>query len=182
MTAPPQASDEQAVPTHALSVFVAQLSTLSRFRALVPIARIYAIVPGAELLVLPFDEDVQDALHSVNGTGDWPEEAAYKLSTNDFAFAASLSRGGRLAYLETDYRGVSGTQTAALWIDGETLMPPVTLDTRTAIARPKATWPINAALRGLGERALASDDEFTRFGLRFWAKNADIHARARRIA
>lgn len=181
MTNAPAPDPSDSAITHAVRIFVAPLMVLARFRDLAPMARIYALTSGSDLLVLPFDEAVQDALHRVNGTGDWPPEASCALSTTDMAFAAETSRRGPLAYLETDYHGPSGRQTAALWMTGQSVMPPTTIDVATALSRPPTFWPINAALRSLGVEATATADEFTTFGLRAWTSNADIHAHARRM-
>lgn len=168
--------------THSVRLFVAAFGVLARFSELASEAGIFALTPGASLLVLPFDEDVQDSLHRRYGTGDWPETAAHALTTSDLAFAAEVSRAGPIAYLETDYRGAMGSQTAALWVAGHFAIPPLTIDTRTALSRPASVWPINAALRGLGVLAAPPHDEFTTFGLRTWTSNAAIRDHARRIA
>lgn len=175
-------NDPQPLATHRLRLFVAEAAVLARLRDAVPLAHIYSLTAAARCLVLPFDEDVQDALHRRIGTGDWPETVTPALSTTDMAFAAQLSDSGPLAYIETDYTGAAGTQMAALWRAGRLAIPPLTIDTAAALARPPAVWPINAALRALAIEASPPNDEFTAFGLRNWTSNAEIHAHARRIA
>lgn len=183
MTTPPISARSDDPPvTHAVRLFVGPPLVLARFRDLAPTARIYALTAGSDLPVLPFDDDVQDALHRVIGTGDYPEEAASALSTTDLAFALTASHLGPLAYVETDYTAAAGTQAAAFWTAGHLAMPPTVVDTATALSRPPAFWPINAALRALGIRATPPSDEFTTFGLRAWTSNAEIHAHARRLA
>ncbi len=180
MTAPAAASD--AAVRHAIRLFVGQIATLQRFHAVAPAARLYTLTPGASFAVLPFDADIQDALHQRHGTGDWDDKAGHSLSSNDIAFAARASAVGPLAFVETDYTGEHGTQSAALWIGGATTMAPITLDTATALTRPPAFWPINAALRGLGIKPAPPLDEFTVFGLRLWTSNEAIHDGARPVA
>jgi hypothetical protein len=60
-------------------------------------------------------------------------------------------------------------------------MAPVSLETRVALQRAAAVWPINAALRVLGVAATPDADEFTVFGLGGWASNDAIKAGARPI-
>lgn len=175
-------NDPPSTATHRLRLFVAEAAVLARFRDAVPSAHVYALTAAARCLVIPFDEDLQDALHRCIGTGDWPPTVTHALSTTDMAFAAQASGTGPLAYIETDYTGAVGTQTAALWRAGRLAIPPLTIDTATALARPPAVWPINAVLRALAIEASPPDDEFTAFGLRNWTSNAEIHAGARRIA
>ena len=81
------------------------------------------------------------------------------------AFAAETSRRGVLAYLETDYSGGGGLQAATLWGGGATAIRPISMTADEGRQRPRATWPINAALRGLGVVAASGMDEFDTFGL-----------------
>jgi hypothetical protein len=164
---------------HAIRLFVGTGRPLERFTAAVPDARLYALAPGAAFAALPFDTALQDALHVHNGTGDWDDNAGHSLSSNDIAFAAVASRAGPLAFIETDYVGTTGSQSAALFIGGVITFGPLTLDAAQARSRPPTIWPINAALRGLGFKAIAPADEFTSFGLAAWTSNELVHARAR---
>jgi hypothetical protein len=97
------------------------------------------------------------------------------------AAAAAASEAGRLAWVETDYVGPDGRQSAAVWIAGALVMAPASLDTATALRRPAAFWPINAALRAIGVRAAGGADEFTAFGLASWTSNAAIHSKLRSL-
>jgi hypothetical protein len=125
-------------------------------------ARIFALTPAAALWVLPLEEDVHDALHLRFGTGEWLKTGA-RLTSTDLAALGRLTAGSSMAYIETDYFGSVGTQSAVVWRDGQLAMQPVTLDAK--VARPPQFWPINAALRALGVVAQPPDDEFTVFGL-----------------
>lgn len=168
--------------THAVRLFVGDLPMLLRMKQVAPSSQVYALTALAQLYVLPFDEAVQDEVHRALGTGDWPDSARHGLSSSDLLFAARVSEAGALAYVETDYEGRDGTQTAAVWQGGVLILAPHTIDTATALSRTPAVWPINAALRLIGVRASPPDDEFTTFGLRHWASNAEIRSRARRVA
>jgi hypothetical protein len=174
----PTTADDTPPITHRIHLFAGPIGVLDRFRMTVPVARLYRLTPSADIAVLPFDDAIQDALHVVNGTGDWLESSGHRLSTRDLAFAAEVSRIGPLAYLETDYSGRDGNQSAAFWIGGACTIGPLSLDTATALTRPAPFWPINAALRALGIKATTSEDEFTAFGLRGVVSNDAIHTNA----
>ncbi|MBX9926874.1 MAG: hypothetical protein K2Y05_10990 [Hyphomicrobiaceae bacterium] len=147
--------------------------------------RIYALLPRAAAYVLPLDDDVLDALHARNGTGEWLSEPTHaeasppNLTTTDIAFAAKASTRSALVYLETNYFGRTGWQAAAAWIDGEIAMRPALAHTREA--RATKLLPINGALRLVGivaQYTTTADDEFTAFGLTHYRSNAAIHERA----
>ena len=70
------------------------------------------------------------------------------------SLAKQLSLVGPVAYIETDYFGGVGTQSAALWSNGELQMLPA-----------QAAGVINASLRLLGARAALPNDEFDTVGL-----------------
>lgn len=136
-------------------------------------ARAFALTPGADTLVLPLTDELQDALHARYGTGEWLASGP-RLSTGDLAFAAASSRGTALAFLETDYFGGTGGQCAVLWRDGTEVLRPTCMSHDAAATRPPYLWPINAALRGLGIAANAQQDEFTMLGLAHFRSNDDI--------
>jgi len=72
------------------------------------------------------------------------------------ALAAATAKGGGLAYIETEYFGGTGGQSATAFVDGQQVMAPQT-------ARGGA-GPINQALRRIGV-ARAEADEFDTIGL-----------------
>jgi hypothetical protein len=163
---------------HHLRLFVAHPQVLVRFRAALPAVRLHALQAGAKLAVLSLDDDLHDALHRAYGTGEWLDMGAVWLTTTDIAFAARASQAGALAYIETDYAGGAGQQSAALWSGGDLALKPTTLDASAVGNRPRSTWPVNAALRGLGVQALGGLDEFDSFGLGAYRSHDDIVARA----
>ena len=140
------------------------------------------------LLAPPLARDGASALlillHGRYGTGEWleqpthPDAAPPCLTSTDLAFAATASVGTGLAYLETNYFGGAGWQSAAVWIDGRLAMRPALV--HASEARPPKLWPINGALRLLGvsaSYARLADDEFTAFGLPAFRDHSAIHAR-----
>jgi hypothetical protein len=162
---------------HDVRLFVGHPQVLARYLAAVPAARIHALTAGAPLAVLSLDDDLHDQLHRAYGTGEWLDSGP-SLTSTDMAFAARASEGGALAYVQTAYFGGSGLQNAVLWIGGAVAMKPAVLDKHAAGNRPRPTWPINAALRGLGVRAAAGHDEFDTFGLGGYRNHEAILARA----
>jgi hypothetical protein len=162
---------------HHVRLFVGHPTVLLRYRTALPAARIHTLVAGTALAVLSIDDDIQDALHKAYGTGEWLDDGA-GLTTTDLAFAARSSETGALAYIETAYFGGAGRQSAVLWIGGDITMKPTSLETTAAGNRPRATWPINAALRGLGVQATAGHDEFESFGLDRYRSHDTILSRA----
>lgn len=70
--------------------------------------------------------------------------------------------GGILAYFETNYSGGTGSQAAAVFSAGDVVMQAVA-PVRSDIMGQDA--PINAALRIIGVKASAGQDEFSAIGL-----------------
>jgi hypothetical protein len=163
----------EPVTEHAVRLLVGPLQPLRAVQAMAAMARIFALTPAAYLWALPLDDEVHDTLHAAFGTGEWLRTGA-QLTSTDLITLARLSQGSAMAYIETNYKGPTGTQSAALWRDGVMAMPPVTLD--ASVMRPAQFWPINAALKSLGVVAQAAADEFTVFGLMGYRSNRMIAA------
>lgn len=85
------------------------------------------------------------------------------------ALAMRLSHAGAVAYVETEYFGGIGTQTAAVWDCGVQRMPLTTADAGV----------INAALHLLGVRPDAATDEFAAVGFDRVRSNDDWRAPGR---
>jgi hypothetical protein len=160
---------------HSVRLLVGPMQPLRAVQAVAPLARIFALMPATSLWVLPLDDDVHDALHLRFGTGEWLKTGA-RLTSTDLMTLGRLAAGSAMAYVETDYFGSVGTQSAVIWRDGQVAMQPVTLDAK--VTRPPQFWPINAALRALGVMAKPPEDEFTTFGLMAYRSHAMIAERA----
>ena len=160
---------------HAIQIFVAPLRALRAFQQAVPEVQLYALTPAAPLLVLPLTEDLHDALHRAYGTGEWLERGP-RLTSSDLAFAANASVAGALAYLETDYFGGTGEQSAVVWQYGRLSFGPAHM--ASDAPRPPHLRPINAALKALGLIAARGLDEFDTFGLGHYRSNDAIIERA----
>ena len=74
----------------------------------------------------------------------------------DAALAEATAAGGALAYVETEYFGGTGGQSAMSFVDGRVKMEP---------ARAQWAGPINQALRGIGVVPEADNDAFDTIGL-----------------
>ncbi len=104
--------------------------------------------------IFPIDADLIDARIAPDKT---PTETndEFKLLTNGFrTLLRSLSRGGLLAYVETEYFGGSGGQGALVCRDGDEIMPPEWHDSGT----------INDALKLIGLQGGVFADRFTAAG------------------
>jgi hypothetical protein len=164
---------------HEVALFAGSSIALRCFRDVVSDTPAYALTPDADIGVVLFDEALEDALQRRFGTGDWPEAQALLLSTTVQSFAAECSLRAPLAFLETYYDEVAGQQSAVLWQGGRAVVGPSTLDIVGAgAARAPTLWPINVALRALGVRADAPQDEFSAFGFGLFRDHAAIRARA----
>jgi hypothetical protein len=91
----------------------------------------------------------------------------FMLLTNGFrSFLAMLSRGGALAYVETEYFGGTGGQGALVCRDGEEVMPPTWHESGT----------INAALKLIGLSRGLLMDRFAAIGFARVRSNDDLLA------
>ncbi|MFG3577230.1 hypothetical protein [Micromonospora chersina] len=87
------------------------------------------------------------------------------------------SREGPVAYLEAEFAGGLGHQAAAVWLGGERSWGPC-FDDR--LDRPRAEWPINAALARLGAEPGPWIDPFAELGLHLERETAGWLAHGRR--
>jgi hypothetical protein len=76
---------------------------------------------------------------------------------------ARWSTAGPVAYVEAEYFGGVGEQTAAVWADGAMALGPVHLLSGRQF--PADGSPVSQALRRLGAVAGPGEDEFTAVGL-----------------
>jgi hypothetical protein len=168
---------------HAVRVFAGPLVALRAFEQVSQHARIYALKPDATIFVVPYDEDLEDDVQQFQGTGDWLETGP-RLSTGAMAFAARASQSAGIGYLETEYFGGVGEQSAVLWQNGALALGPLSMSADSGVVgrRPRSLWPVNAVLRGLGVRAGDHDDEFDALGLGSYRSLDAIVKRAQLIS
>ncbi|MGC1215389.1 MAG: hypothetical protein WA890_29555 [Micromonospora sp.] len=90
---------------------------------------------------------------------------------------ARWSRQGPVAYLEAEFAGGLGHQSAVVWLGGKVSWGPC-FDDR--LDRSRAEWPINAALTRLGAEPGAWLDPFAELGLHLERDTAGWLAHGRR--
>jgi hypothetical protein len=103
----------------------------------------------SELSMLPLTAELLDALPAPSGG----VAAVLRLPPGAAHWLAAGSHRGLLAYLEAEYFGGVGTQSAAVWKEG------------TILEKSAAADAINGALRLLGVSADPDKDEFDTVGL-----------------
>jgi len=127
-------------------------------------------VQGVELLqgitLIPLTDDVVDGLPSSSGVAS-VEGSFWKLNAAIETLLQTLSRSGRVAYVEVDYFGGSGTQAAAVWHEGTVVFGPVCTEGRGAV---------NEALQFLGVVCGNALDEFDAVDLSNSGRNRSTEA------
>lgn len=100
-----------------------------------------------------------------------PESGFTHLTPGLLALLETLSAAGPVAYMEADYTGHDGAQTAAVWQSGEVLLGPLILG-RSEVFVPRQA-PISQALRLLGVVGELYRDEFVVAGLGRYRRTED---------
>lgn len=119
------------------------------------------IVPIAQgLALVPITDDFFD---SVNDPTAPSEPDFWKLPYGFTDRLAIWSKSGPTAYVEADYFGGVGSQTAVVWMDGTIVFGPLHLAENEPT--PTAGTPISQALRHLGVQQADKSDEFVAAGL-----------------
>ena len=134
----------------------------------------FALLPVTPQLV----EELTGALPDF-ATGEPSAEQPFQLVLS-LALAdllAGWSRQGPVGYLEAQFAGGLGHQSAVVWLGGEVSWGPC-FDDR--LNRPRAEWPINAALTRLGAEPGAWIDPFAELGLHLERDTAGWLAHGRR--
>ena len=138
---------------HYIQGIVFRKGLLAEARRLIPSVKCAAL--AQDLCFMPVTDRVFDDLrlaypHLIDG-----ENGFERLSAPVERVAIELSRGGAVAYVETEYHGGTGAQSSVVWKDGAVVLP----------ARTAEVGPINEALILLGASRLDSHDEFDAVGL-----------------
>ena len=145
-----------------LCALVADLPVLEAAVALAPYAGLSVVELPQGKAMLPVTSAVASALTGRGGPVP-PETGFWLLSPGVVQLLADTSLAGPVAYLETDYLGHDGRQTAAVWVAGELAHGPYILN-RNEPFRPGRS-PIGTALRQVGVLADGRRDEFMVLGL-----------------
>jgi hypothetical protein len=134
---------------HSIAGFVAREEVLREGARHLRHARIASLEQGFGFL--PATDVLDDEL----GRGEMPHDEFWRLTDGLARLGAELSRGGRVAYVETDYFGGSGDQAAMAWEDGEVLSAP----------HKARIGAIHGALMWLDVEKGDADDRFDALGL-----------------
>jgi hypothetical protein len=105
---------------------------------------------------VPVDDALYDAVVARYPGAVCPEALDFCPPGLDAALAEATAEGGGLAYVETEYFGGTGGQSAMAFVDGEPKMKP---------SRAQWAGPINQALRRIGVTPEAEKDAFDTIGL-----------------
>lgn len=144
-----------------LHAMIAAPVVLEPIAAAYPHARIVHLKGG--LALIPVTSVLSAALE---GTCDAvpPETGFWMLSPGILHLLEMASAAGPIAYVEADYLGHDGRQTAAVWDRGAVSYGPCILVRAESFPRTGG-GPIGAVLRRLGVSAAGRRDEFVVLGL-----------------
>ena len=116
------------------------------------------------LAMVPATESLIDAIYeSQDDTNEFGPDGYVYLDARFAVFLRELSQTGRVSYIETDYVGGTGTQSAATWDQG-----------RCVGSNPQRSGAINEALRFLGASVEDAHDEFEALGLNRYRRMDDF--------
>lgn len=142
---------------------------------LLPItAEVAAQVTPAALCALGLDTIPGGTPDAAQRRESWltgPESGFSVLTPGLVALLEAASTRGSLAYVEADYLGLNGHQTAAVWRAGNLVTGPLLLGRQEEFA--SSTAPVSVALRELGVVAAGRSDEFVVAGLGRHRRTAD---------
>lgn len=145
---------------HHIEAFIARLEILQKGLEypgavpLIPLAQGFGLLP------------VTDALEKALGDGgdaENPYEAFWRLSAPLAGLGKQISAAGKVAYVETDYFGGSGSQTAMIWDKGAVIEPPC----------QSRIGAINQVLARLGVEKGDATDRFEALGLGRYRSNEE---------
>lgn len=140
---------------HSVSLIIGRDAAIATFLQQWPGSRAVALSGGWQ--AIPVDEALQDAIEAKHPGHSRPPELDLSPFGLEAALVAATEAGGGLAYVETDYFGGTGGQSAMAYVDGREAMAPQR-------ARGGGA-PINQALRAIGVERSAEADEFDTIGL-----------------
>lgn len=156
--------------SHVVRGLIAAAPVLGQAAGAFQHAQVRALAQGFALLLLS-DEFYDELAATLTDPGQnnrkpYPEIDGLSVSLADLGRRLSLQ--ALIAYVETDYTGGVGKQAALVWERGAVVLGPLVTETWAGSPReamPFAAGAINQALRRLGVRADAPQDEFDTVGL-----------------
>jgi hypothetical protein len=141
--------------THSVQLIVGRGEVIARFRQRWPGSRAVDLAGGWQ--AIPLEDELYELIAAAYAGLAKPDALDMAPAGLMEALAEASSPGAMLAYVETEYFGGTGGQSAVAFADGRQVFAP---------ARSKgASGPINGALRAIGVQRIGSQDEFDTIGL-----------------
>jgi hypothetical protein len=141
--------------THSVHLIVGRGEAIARFLQRWPGSRAVDLAGGWQ--AIPLEDDLYELIGATYAGLSKPDALDMAPAGLIEALAEASSPGAMLAYVETEYFGGTGGQSAVAFADGQPVFGP---------ARSKgASGPINGALRVIGVQRMGSQDEFDTIGL-----------------
>ena len=140
---------------HSVQLVIGKDPAIGRFLKAWPMARAVALNGG--WIAIPMDNVLYELIQAATPTATKPEGLEVSPPGLEAALIAATKEGGGLAYVETDYFGGSGTQSAEAFVDGRQVVE--------ARRSRGAGGSINSALRMIGVVKADDMDEFDTIGL-----------------
>lgn len=148
---------------HSVQLVVGRDNAIGHFLARWPGTRAVDLQGGWR--AIPVDDALRQAIADRFPDAILPEALDYAPPGIALALTEATKLSGGLAYVETDYFGGTGEQSAMACMDGREVFAP---------ARSRgAGGPINGALRAIGATRSEADDEFDMIGLGFRRSMSD---------
>lgn len=161
---------------HSIQVFIARQEILESIPPTLSQAHLILLPQG--FAMIPNTEELFDRItHYQPSMAGKEFEVFYKLSSALISWAEDLSKDGPVAYIETDYFGGTGSQSAVAWSKVKVICGPYESETRwlngQLVRKPLEQNAINKALICLGVERGEALDEFEAIGLGDYRDNED---------
>jgi hypothetical protein len=154
--------------SHSIQVFIARKEILESIALTLNQARLIFLPMG--FAMIPNTEELFDSItNNQQARANKEFEVFYKLSSALISWAEDLSKVGPVAYIETDYFGGTGSQSAVAWLKGKVICGPSESEAKwlngQLVDEPLEQTAINKALKCLGVERGEALDEFDAIGL-----------------
>lgn len=140
---------------HSVQLVIGKAPAIDRFLKAWPAARAVPLKDG--WMAIPMEDALYELIHAAAPGMERPEGLDVSPPGLEAALIAATKEGGGLAFVETDYFGGSGAQSAEAFVDGDEAVE--------ARRSRGAGGPINSALRAIGVVKADGMDEFDTIGL-----------------
>jgi hypothetical protein len=140
--------------THSVRLIIGREGGIAAFLGAWSGSRAVELAGGWQ--AIPVDDALYDAVAATHPDAVRADALDFAPAGLDAALAAATAEGGALAYVETEYFGGTGGQSAMAYVDGRAKMEP---------ARAQWAGPINQALRRIGVVPEGENDAFDTIGL-----------------